>query len=405
MKSINKISNLLGIISLSQLVTFQVTSFAPLSSTLRTSTRSSTTSNTILNANLFHNDNLDTDADNADTTDTTDDNTMEFLSSSKSSSTTRKEFITTAGLLSSLITMNNPSFAEDDSSSLSPSSPPAATINNGPITIIGSNGKTGSECVGACLSRNIPVCATSRSGIYSGTYSSATTTSASTLLSTLPCDVTIPSTIKSAIDGSRAVIFAASASKKGGTASAVDNIGLVNVAKACIDAKIPNLIIVSSGGVSKPDSPVYKFLNLFGKIMEEKIKGEDSVRALYKDIDRAGAGSSSSSCTYTVVRPGGLTEEDAKGVSALELNQGDTKSGRIARADVAALCIEATFFPQLAGGTTFECYDADTAKTLGAVGMSNIMKAKNTDDSVVVLSGKERRGDTFEQLFTGLDKD
>ena len=41
--------------------------------------------------------------------------------------------------------------------------------------------------------------------------------------------------------------------------------------------------------------------------------------------------------------------------------QGDVKSGRIARADVAAIAIES-----LASGasfdTTFECYDGDTAK-------------------------------------------
>ena len=41
--------------------------------------------------------------------------------------------------------------------------------------------------------------------------------------------------------------------------------------------------------------------------------------------------------------------------------QGDVKSGRIARADVAAIAVES-----LASGasfdTTFECYDGDTAK-------------------------------------------
>ena len=73
---------------------------------------------------------------------------------------------------------------------------------------------------------------------------------------------------------------------------------LVNVANACLEYKVPSLVIVSSGGVSKPDSPVYKFLNIFGKIMEEKIKGEDTVRNLYKDMD-------TSTCTYTIIRPGG----------------------------------------------------------------------------------------------------
>ena len=214
----------------------------------------------------------------------------------------------------------------------------------------------------------------------------------------MSCDVTNLSTIESAVEGSRAVIFAASASKQGGTAAAVDNEGLANVAKACIAAKVPSLVIVSSGAVTKPDSPVYKFLNIFGKIMEEKIKGEDTVRVLYKETG-------GNDCTYTIIRPGGLTEEEGKGVANLELNQGDTKSGRIARADVASLCIESTLYPKLAGGTTFECYDADTAKPLATVGISNIMKAKNKSESEVYTSGKERRGSAWEMIFTGLEKD
>ena len=261
----------------------------------------------------------------------------------------------------------------------------------GPICVIGANGKTGSECIGACISRGIGVVATSRGGTYTGAYASKKVAEA-------VCDVTIPETITSAVKGSRAVIFAASASKAGGTPAVVDNEGLVNVARACIESKIPSLVIVSSGGVSKPDSPVYKFLNIFGNIMEEKIKGEDAVRGLYKGVDN-------SASTYTIIRPGGLTEEEARGVGALELNQGDTKSGRIARADVAALCVEATLFPKQAGGTTFECYDADTAKPLQTVGLSNIMKQKNKAGDGIFVSGKERRGSTFAAIFTGLEKD
>lgn len=208
--------------------------------------------------------------------------------------------------------------------------------------------------------------------------------------------MTDPTTITSAIEGSRAVIFAASASKQGGTPSAVDNAGLVSVAKACIAAgQVSHLVIVSSGSVTKPDSPVYKFLNLFGNIMEEKIKGEDAVRALYKGDDKN---------FFTVVRPGGLTDEPGRGVVALELNQGDTKSGRISRADVAALCVESTFHLKYTGDSTFECYDTDTGKPLQSVGFSNILKAK-TDESKVFVTGRECRGDSWENIFSGLEKD
>lgn len=225
------------------------------------------------------------------------------------------------------------------------------------------------------------------------------TSSNSKLLKELVCDVTVPSTVETAVAGARGVVFAASASKQGGPPSAVDNAGLVGVAKACIDSKVPHLVIVSSGAVTKPSSPVYQFLNLFGKIMEEKIKGEDEVRRLYAEHNVG----SENKLTYTVIRPGGLTLDPPKGVDAVELNQGDTKSGRISRADVAALCIESISFPNSTGGTTFECYDADTGAPLATVGLSNIAKKKT--DGEAFVSGKERRGATYKELFTDLEKD
>lgn len=295
----------------------------------------------------------------------------------------RRDFLSNAAKATALFpfTFVNLASADDE----------VASSPLGPICIIGANGKTGSECVGACISRGIDVVATSRGGEYTGAYQSKGPKNA-------VCDVTVPSTVEAAVKGSRAVIFAASASKAGGTPAAVDNVGLVNVAKACIDYKIPQLVIVSSGSVTKPDSPVYKFLNIFGKIMDEKIKGEDAVRDLYKGI-------SASTSTYTVIRPGGLTEETAKGVGALELNQGDTKSGRIARADVANLCIESTLFPKLTAAKTFECYEAETGKPLQSVGISNILKQTNKSSEKVFVSGKERRGATFEEIFNGLEAD
>lgn len=42
--------------------------------------------------------------------------------------------------------------------------------------------------------------------------------------------------------------------------------GVVNVARACLEMKVPRLVVVSSGGVASPNSSVYKFLNLFGEV-------------------------------------------------------------------------------------------------------------------------------------------
>ncbi|CAM9767060.1 unnamed protein product, partial [Hapterophycus canaliculatus] len=126
-----------------------------------------------------------------------------------------------------------------------------------------------------------------------------------------------------------------------------DAAGVINVAKACLEAKVPRLVVVSSGGVATPDSSIYKFLNLFGEIMSWKIQGEDQqLRSMYAAQD---------TCHYTIVRPGGLTLDPPRGVSAIELNQGDTKSGRIARSDVARVCVE-SIYSRKAEDCTLECY-------------------------------------------------
>ena len=92
-------------------------------------------------------------------------------------------------------------------------------------------------------------------------------------------------------------------------------------------------------------------------------------------------------------------------VEGLELNRGDTKSGRISRADVANICVEALAYPELTGGTTLECYSADTSAPLGSVGMSNTFKQKTDSKDGGFVSGQECRGSTCTELFGGLEKD
>merc|ERR1712187_478631 len=109
---------------------------------------------------------------------------------------------------------------------------------------------------------------------------------------------------------------------------------------------------------------------------------------------------------YTVVRPGGLTRDAPLGVSAVELNQGDDKSGRISRADVAAICVESVE-SAAAFDTTFECYYADTAKGLEDVMQSNAkaVGAGIQTQVTTLASGRERRADAWPQLFDGLVRD
>jgi uncharacterized protein YbjT (DUF2867 family) len=194
-----------------------------------------------------------------------------------------------------------------------------------------------------------------------------------------------------------AVVFAASVGSKGGDAFNVDKDGVLKVARCCIQENIPRFVVVSSGAVTKPTSAIYLLLNTVGKgIMEAKIQGEDGVRAMYAEPSVQ-----DKKLGYTIIRPGGLTKEPALGAGALELHQGDDKSGRISRADVASLCIKCLDSPA-SWDTTFECYEALTAKPIEAVGLSNIFKSK---DPTTVMTGRERRGETWDALFQGLARD
>jgi len=278
----------------------------------------------------------------------------------------------------------------------SPSLAAETVPTNQAVVVLGASGKTGRECVNALLENGRPCIATTRSGNFE--YDGPTQPGLTNPLTIAPADVKSLDSLSQVITkGVGAVIFAASTSKQGGDSFAVDRDGVIHAAKACIAADVSRLVIVSSGGVSRPDSAIYKLLNFAVKgVMEAKIQGEDAVRELYaapQVLDKK--------LGYTIIRPGGLLTGAPVGVAALELNQGDNKSGRLPRADVASLCVQCLGSPS-AFDTTFECYEANTAKPVESVGLSNLMKSTDATDFV---SGKERRGNTWSELFTGLERD
>mmetsp|Transcript_26822 Transcript_26822/g.53856 ORF Transcript_26822/g.53856 Transcript_26822/m.53856 type:complete len:205 (-) Transcript_26822:63-677(-) len=181
-------------------------------------------------------------------------------------------------------------------------------------------------------------------------------------------------------------------------ARAVDYHGVINAAKCCIKYNIPRCVIVSSGAVTRPHSLMYKLLNFVGGgIMEAQIQGEDGVRKLYKDPEVIKEG-----LYYTLIRPGGLTYDPVSlGPPFLEVNHGDDKSGRLSRADVAAICIawleNASTF-----NATFECYELNTSKTVDNVGLSNILRLPNPTE---YKSRREGRGEMWAELLDGLKSD
>lgn len=272
------------------------------------------------------------------------------------------------------------------------------------ITVVGANGRTGRKIVNFSIRKGWKVNAVTRGGSYLDEDYLITKDNFANIKAdiTFKEDLITNENLATALKSSAACIFAASASKDGGSASSVDKDGLVNIAQLCIANKVPRLVIVSSGAVSKPFSPVYLFLNLFGGIMKAKFQGENEIRKLYNTDEVK-----MSRLAYTIVRPGGLTEEPPRGCSNVALNQGDNRSGRISRWDVASLTLESLSSDD-AANSTFECYFKDTSQPLANVGLSNLLKwtknktEKNTED---VNINNERTGNTWNELFRGLVRD
>jgi nucleoside-diphosphate-sugar epimerase len=231
----------------------------------------------------------------------------------------------------------------------------------GPVVVIGSGGKTGKLIVESLSKRGVSVRPSSRS---EGT------------------DVTKIETLAAAIEGASSVIFAASASRKGGSAQQVDFLGVQNVAKECVRLKIPRLVVISSGAITRPKSLGFKITNLFGNIMEYKLKGENSLKESYAEDGKG--------LSYVIIRPGGLLDGNIKGPSGLSLNQGDAISGEISRADVAECAVAAALSTKLPreGGVTFEIYNTDGSGPL--------------EGGLPAITGYERVGADYDVLFEGL---
>lgn len=155
-------------------------------------------------------------------------------------------------------------------------------------------------------------------------------------------DVTRPASLAAALRDVRYVICTiGSRAVHGGNPEQVDYTGVRNLVEAAKAAGVAHFVLVSSIGATQPDHPV----NRFGQVLTWKLRGEDAVR--------------NSGLSYTVVRPGGLIDEPG-GRKGIVFAQGDCITGRVTRADVAAVCIQSLAQPA-ARNVTFEVINNDDA--------------------------------------------
>jgi uncharacterized protein YbjT (DUF2867 family) len=268
--------------------------------------------------------------------------------------------------------------------------------NDAPIAVVGASGRTGALCVASCLRRGIPVKALTRSGNwppskidlstvgYTGDYVS------SPLLTVSACDVKDANSLAMNLDGCKAVIYAASASKAGGNSKEIDDDGVIAAGEACLKNNVSRYIVISSGSTTRPNSLGFKFTEMaVAGIMTNKRLGEVGVAQMY------GNGGKSS---YTIIRPGGLDEPKIKtiqGPSALEISQGDVLAGFVNRADVAEVAVELALTTAAnVKNTAFELYYKNNVVPVD----KKYRKYVNDDNGVV----KRLCGDTHKELFSGI---
>jgi len=138
-------------------------------------------------------------------------------------------------------------------------------------------------------------------------------------------DVREPATVRPALSGVKLIISAIGASGSSRDPSnspeAVDFGGVKTIADEAAAAGVEHMVLVSSMGASVEDHPLNQ---MFDNVLRWKFKGEEALR--------------DSGIPYTIIRPGGLTEETG-GESEIRIFAEDAGEGRIPRADVASVCV------------------------------------------------------------------
>ncbi|KAK9866696.1 hypothetical protein WJX84_008201 [Apatococcus fuscideae] len=189
--------------------------------------------------------------------------------------------------------------------------------------VVGAGGATGLECVKKLLSEGHTVKAVVRTPVkYEKEFP------VSDNLQIVKGDVTDVASLEAAFEGVDNVIFTASGSGYW-SAPTVDFQGVGKTAHAASKVGAKQVVLVSALKVTAKNrwDPIRIILNnIRWGLMDNKFKGEELLRH--------------NGISYTVVRPGGLKNMPG-GQEHIIAGQGDTISGSVSRADVAAVCVAA----------------------------------------------------------------
>jgi len=188
--------------------------------------------------------------------------------------------------------------------------------------VVGATGETGSRIVAQLVKRGVPVKALVRDV-------ATARTKLPTEVELMTGDVTDKASLRAAIADCTVLLSATGASPSFDPTGPyqVDYEGTKNLVDVAKEAGIEHFVMVSSLCVSRFFHP----LNLFWLILYWKKQAEDYLQA--------------SGLTYTIVRPGGLKNEDDD-PRVLIMAPADTLfEGSIPRMKVAEVCVEALYQP------------------------------------------------------------
>lgn len=191
-------------------------------------------------------------------------------------------------------------------------------------------------------------------------------------------DVRDLTSIQSAIESYNPtdVIYAASASKKGGNAQEVDWKGVENAADAISSRKGVKLTVISALALDQTESKGYKMTNSMGGvidgILDYKLKGEKAVVSKLKKDQ------------YTIIRPGVLLSGKGGDAGSIEVNIGDEIGGGLTRDELGNVIV-ASLDNKKSNGKVVEVYRKSTRTKL-------MPEYKET-------TGKEKYSETWNGLW------
>ena len=221
---------------------------------------------------------------------------------------------------------------------------PLAGASDGPVLVVGATGNTGRRVVEQLRARGVAVRAASRKPEKMRALGLEAAGAELVAL-----DVLDPESIASAMAGASAVVcctgFTPSLNFKKDNPAKVDHVGTDNLVAAAGNAKgegsVKKFVLVTSlltnaRAAGQADNDNYKFLNALGGVLDEKLAAELNLRG--------------SGLDYTIVRPGGLSNEPESVTGPVIVRGEDTTFGlptdpgrEISRDTVAAVCVEALF--------------------------------------------------------------